>query len=597
MGIIMKRALLVMQIINVISILIFFNTIIHDYLFSYTLTRTIIVLQFIWIMFGFSLFCKRKIAELDFVLLFLLPLLLLQYVVKGYSSGFALLSSDIKVLPRMRASTAYEMLHNLGHLDPQLDPHLAYPQEFIVLHILSLITSRPVIELYEGVMKIVSLTFWSVFAVLLYKFLYKSVFEDTGCSLPGLFLVGLVTVLLLTFPPGYSGEVSYAYPLLVTIFYLLLSKEDYSKNFLLLLVILSLGVIMGSQREAFTLLAFVITTIMFLMLHRSHNSIKISLVYVTVSILALLQLLYNAQLYVAGYGNYLRALLNALNEIINEIIRGEVQIRRPPLHTVLPLSPPIDRWLNTIGSVAFLTTLILSGGIGLITFLSYVHGLVKKEMKINSYGTGAKSIVELGITVTFLIFSFIVAVQYIANIFGLWTIDFESAVPLIKSTVVFIPLIGMRTLKHRLKKPSKHSYGQSLFSLLVLIIVFFTLFSPLGLNLRTVIRSYADTINVRGDPIELTILANNVYNFLLHHGPSLQAIILDSRFSGHYLYLPLKYIGFNVAMYDYHQQVIIRDADALWASAIVLNNGDYILYLRSINIVCIYDGEHVIMPH
>jgi len=592
-GGIMKRALLVMQIINVISILIFFNTIIHDYLSSYILTRAIIVFQFIWIISGLSLLCKQKITELDFVLLFLLSLLLLQYVVKGYSSGFTSLPLNIQVLPRMRASTAYEMLRDLGRLDPQLDPHLAYPQEFMVLHILSLITSRPIIELYEGVMKIVSLTFWIVFAVFLYKFIFK----DIRCSLLEFFLVGLVTALLSTFPPGYSGEVSYAYPLLIIMFYLLLNKEDYSKNFLLLLVVLSLGVIMGSQREAFTLLAFAIITTMFLMLYRSLNnikiSLKISLVYVIVSILALLQLLYNAQLYVAEYKNYLQALLN----VLHEIMRGEVQIRRPPLHTTLSPSFPIDRWLNTIGSVAFLTTLILSGSIGLTTFLSYVHGLVKKEMKINSYGTGAKSIVELGTTVTFLIFSFIVAVQYIANIFGLWIIDFESAIPLIESTVVFIPLIGIRTLKHRLKKPFKRSYGQSLFSLLVLIIVFFTLFSPLGLNLRTVIRSYADTINIRGDPIELTILANNVYNFLLHHGSSLQSIILDSRFSGHYLYLPLKYIGFNVSMYNYYQQAIIRDADALWASAIVLNNGDYISYLKSINIVCIYDGEHVIMPH
>ena len=117
----------------------------------------------------------------------------------------------------MRASVAYEMLHDLGHLDPRLDPHLAYPQEFMVLSTLKLITSRPIIELYEGVMKIISLTFWTIFILLLYKF----VFKDIRYTVAEFFLVGLITALLLTFPPGYSGEMSYAYPLLVTIFYLI----------------------------------------------------------------------------------------------------------------------------------------------------------------------------------------------------------------------------------------------------------------------------------------------------------------------------------------------------------------------------------------
>jgi len=167
-------------------------------------------------MLGLCVFYRRKIRELEYVLLFLLPLLLLQYVVKGYSSGFAVLPSDIQVLPRMRASVTYEMLHDLGHLYPQLDPHLAYPQEFMVLHILGLITSRSIVELYEGVMKTISLISWIAFAMLLHKHILK----DTGYSSLEFSLVGLTTSLLLTFPPGYSNEMSYAYPLLAIIFYL-----------------------------------------------------------------------------------------------------------------------------------------------------------------------------------------------------------------------------------------------------------------------------------------------------------------------------------------------------------------------------------------
>ena len=136
-----NTSLTIVQIINVATILVSFNTIIHSYLFSHTLTRAVLIFQFIWVMLGLCVFYRRKIRELEYVLLFLLPLLLLQYVVKGYSSGFAVLPSDIQVLPRMRASVTYEMLHDLGHLYPQLDPHLAYPQEFMVLHILGLITS------------------------------------------------------------------------------------------------------------------------------------------------------------------------------------------------------------------------------------------------------------------------------------------------------------------------------------------------------------------------------------------------------------------------------------------------------------------------
>jgi len=166
---------IIVQIINIVTIFVSTNTIIHSYLFSYTLTRAVLIFQFIWVMLGLHIFYRQKIKELEYVLLFLLPLLLLQYVIKGYSSGFAVLSSDIQVLPRMRASVAYEMLHDLGHLYLQLDPHLAYPQEFMVLHILRLITSRPIIELYESVMKTVSLIFWIIFAVLLHKFIFKNI--------------------------------------------------------------------------------------------------------------------------------------------------------------------------------------------------------------------------------------------------------------------------------------------------------------------------------------------------------------------------------------------------------------------------------------
>jgi hypothetical protein len=494
----------------------------------------------------------------------------------------------------MRASVAYEMLHDLGHLDPQLDPHLAYPQEFMVLSTLKLITSRPIIELYEGVMKIISLTFWTIFILLLYKF----VFKDIRYTVAEFFLVGLMTALLLTFPPSYSSEMSYAYPLLVTIFYSILSKESFSKNLLVILIMFSIGVVTGSQRETFVLLMFAIITSAFLMLFRFNknlNVIKIGMTFVVVSILASLQLLYNAQLYVVGYGDYMRALLHVLDEIMH----GRIQIIRPPLHTVLSLRPPIDRWLNTIGATAFLTTLVLCGIIGLITFLLYIRGLIKKEINSDKYGL--KSIVRLGITATFLVFSFIIVIQYVANILALWTIDFESTIPLIESTIVFVPIIGMKTFKFRnrkLKDSSKYSHEQGLFRLLLVLIMFFALFSPLGLHLRTDIRSYADVVNVKGNPTELTILANNVYNFLLRYNSLPQTIVLDSRFSGHYLYLPLKYEGFNIAIYDYHQEAIARSVNILISSSIMLNNGDYILYLKSTNTVYyIYDGEYVIMPY
>jgi hypothetical protein len=127
-------------------------------------------------------------------------------VVKGYSSGLASLPSDIRVLPRMRATVAYEILHDSGRLDPLLEPHLAYPQEFIVVYILKLVTSRLIVELYEGVMKPLSLIFWTILMMLL----YESVFKDIRYAIAELSLVGLLTALLLTFLPGYSSEVGYA---------------------------------------------------------------------------------------------------------------------------------------------------------------------------------------------------------------------------------------------------------------------------------------------------------------------------------------------------------------------------------------------------
>ena len=589
--------LTVVQFINFVIILVSFNTIIHSYPFSYTLTRAVLIFQLIWVMLGQYIFYRRKIRGLEYVLLFLLPLLLLQYVVEGYSSGFAVLPLDIQVLPRMRASVAYEMLHDLGYLYPQLDPHLAYPQEFMILHILRLITSRPIIELYEGVMKTVSLIFWIIFVMLLHEYT-KNILKDARYSSFEYFLVRLTASLLLTFPPGYSGEMSYAYPSLALIFYLLLNRSNYSRN-LLLLVMLSLGVILGSQRETLTLLVFTVTALMFFILHKYT---KASIMYMIISILTLLQLLYNAQLYVAEYKNYLQGLLR----VLDEIVRGEVYVRRPPLHTVLALRFPVDRWLNTVGSTAFLTTLILSGSIGLMTFALYIHSLIKKKMRADAYSSNVEPIiVELSIVVTFLVFSFIIAVQYVANIFGLWTIDFESIIPLIRPTILFIPLIGVKIFKYRLrsggskfKGSSKGNRSQSLFSLLLTLMTFYTLLSPLGLALRTDVRGYIDVVDARGDPTELTILANNVYNFLLRYGFSPQTVVLDSRFSGHYLYLPLKYKGFNVVVCDYCHQAVTRDVNALKFSTIVLNNGNFILYFKNNdNVIHIYDGEHVIMPY
>jgi len=78
------------------------------------------------------------------------------------------------------------------------------------------------------------------------------------------------------------------------------------------------------------------------------------------------------------------------------------------------------------------------------------------------------------------------------------------------------------------------------FGLLLALVAFYTLLSPLGLGLRTEIRGYIDAINAKGDPTELTILANSAYSFLLHYKFLLQTVVLDSSFSSHYLYLPLK---------------------------------------------------------
>jgi hypothetical protein len=284
---------------------------------------------------------------------------------------------------------------------------------------------------------------------------------------------------------------------------------------------------------------------------------------------------------------------------LEEITHGEIRIVRPPLHTALSLRPSIDTWPNTLGGTAFIALLVSCGGIGLIIFSLYMRSLVKKE--IDNYNERIKLLVRLSIIATFLLFSFIIIIQYIANILGFWTIDFESTISLIESTIIFIPLIGMRIFKsmgYELKFSFKHKGGQNFFNLLVALIVFLSLFSPLGLYLRTNIKGYADVINIKGDPIELTILANNVYNFIIAYGSLPKTILLDSRFSGHYLYLPLMYKGFKVAIYDYYQQIIAESSDISRSFSIILNNGDFTLYLENvIDVYYIYDGKYVVMPY
>jgi len=364
--------------------------------------------------------------------------------IKGFSGGLSLLHPNLEILPRMRASVAFKALADTAHLDASIDPHLVYPQEFIIVYVLKLITGGSIIDLYEIAMKSLSIAFWLILALLLFKLMNSLELQSriTRCL-----LITLLTSILVTFQPGYSEEVSYAYPLLAIGVYILrkygVSSLIESRS-VVIIMLLSLGVILGSQRETFVLLTLSILLLFFnafvrivkpFMIYTVSTSIALS-----ISVLTLVQLLYNAWLYSRAYLSYFQALL----QVIREVLRGKWEIARPPLHTLAQIENPVDRWMSYLGSISLFTMLTVSSIIGLAVLIHSLYGLLY-------LGRGGKSkvdinVVDLGMVVTFLAFGSIIAVQYIMNVLGLWNIDFESTIPLLKVPLLYIPIIGAKVL-------------------------------------------------------------------------------------------------------------------------------------------------------
>lgn len=565
-----------------------------NYLLDLTISRGVIAFQFIWLGVGVVLLCGRRINELWYTFFFLLPIIMLTKFIKGFSGGLSLLHPNLEILPRMRASVAFKALADTAHLDASIDPHLVYPQEFIIVYVLKLITGGSIIDLYEIAMKSLSIAFWLILALLLFKLMNSLELQSriTRCL-----LITLLTSILVTFQPGYSEEVSYAYPLLAIGVYILrkygVSSLIESRS-VVIIMLLSLGVILGSQRETFVLLTLSILLLFFnafvrivkpFMIYTVSTSIALS-----ISVLTLVQLLYNAWLYSRAYLSYFQALL----QVIREVLRGKWEIARPPLHTLAQIENPVDRWMSYLGSISLFTMLTVSSIIGLAILIHSLYGLLY-------LGRGGKSkvdinVVDLGMVVTFLAFGSIIAVQYIMNVLGLWNIDFESTIPLLKVPLLYIPIIGAKVLpklglSNMVKPPFTNSRYIRFVEVTVIVFLLIVLIpSALGLPLRTPVKTYSDVLNIKGDPVELTISANNIYSFVLQHNLQ-EEFVLDPRFSGHYLYLPLRYVGLYVTTLNFYIKLDAENSDA-----IILASGSFVAYLSSGKIY-VYDGERIIMPY
>jgi hypothetical protein len=337
------------------------------------------------------------------------------------------------------------------------------------------------------------------------------------------------------------GEFTISGPLFLLLAVLIIKKGlikiilSYADGIILLLV--ALGISINSIRDVIALLMVSIFLVLYLLITRNGLGL-VRYVFYLVIILSLARLIYFGAQYLAGYVGYVDYLYHAL---LTALTVG-FNVKRPPLHTII-LSPSniVDKVLNFVGSLDLFILLIILG------LLSVIGTYISLKEKNNRLLAGF----ALSIFLSFIVVSGIAASAYISNISGYFNLDFETLFSLMPYMYI-IPLLYAFLINNKYKLKYSNSFKYKVIvSILILIIVFSSLFSTFGLANRTVIRSQTDLSMIHNNPVVAALQVNQLYMFITDYYSNNSIYIGNSGFLELYLTLPLAYRGIVPINYAY----------------------------------------------
>lgn len=574
-------------------ILLLILMIIFDYImfisidpFNYglILTRIILLLQYIPItIFNINLFRKgiQYVTQNEVYLIFSLFIALNAiYVSKLFSSGvYYVLFTNAPILPSMRTSAAIMMLND-GHIDI-IDPHYLFPSEYIIVWLISKATGLSASASYVIIFGFMKMLLWiSILLILVKIFLIPLMRTHQIATLHRIVnLLFMLMILLFTFRPRfYLTEFAIATPLFlllaVTMIKIGLNEKVLSYTDIIILLLVALGVLINSIRDTITLLMVSIFVVLFVLITRKDLG-PVRYVFYLAIILSLARLIYFGMQYLTSYVGYVAYLYNAL---ITALTIG-FDIKRPPLHTVI-MAPSniIDIALNFAGSLSLFILLVV---LALLSLIGTYRSLREENNKLLAR-------FALSIFLSFMVVSGIAASAYISNISGYFTLDFETFFALM-SYMYIIPLLYALLMNNKYKLWYSNSFTYKfIVRILILIIVFSSLFSTFGLDNRTVIRSQTDLSMIHNNPVVATLQVNQLYMFITEYYSNNNIYIGDSAFLQLYLLLPLAYRGIVPINYAYSCNLDINSNLIYY---------DQIFYLFLINNKYTLCSLNIILPY
>jgi len=542
------------------------------------LTRIILILQYIPItIFNIDLFRKgiQYAIQNDIYLIFSLFIALNAIYISGlfYSGVYYVLFTNAPILPSMRTSTAIMMLNN-GRID-MIDPHYLFPSEYIIVWLISKTIDLSASVSYVIVFGFMKMLLWvSILLILVKIFPIRTVNENQPNSYTSLYYKFLFIIMVLLFifkPTGfYLGEFTIAGPLFLLLAVFMIKKGlnkiilSYADGIILLLV--ALGILINSIRDVIALLMVSIFLVLYLLIIRKDLG-PVRYVFYLAIILSLARLIYFGAQYLAGYVGYVDYLYHAL---LTALTIG-FSVKRPPLHTII-LAPSniVDKILNFAGSLDLFILLII---IGLLSLIGTYRSLKKNDGVLAGFA--------LSVFLSFMVVSGVAALAYITNISGYFNLDFETFFSLMPYMYI-IPLLYVLLMemnnKYELKYTKSFTY-KFIASILILTIVFSSLFTTFGLANRSIIRSQTDLSMIHNNPDDATLQVNQLYMFITEYYSKNNIYIGNSGFLQLYLTLPLTYRGIVAINYAYSCNLNI-DNNLIYYEQIFyifLTNNNYII--------------------
>ncbi len=539
---------LMYNIIILIVILIIYDyttisgTVTNNYNIALFVQRLLLIIQFVPLaILNVKIFFKANLSKYDMLYLVLSIALALnaEYITHIFSIGaYYLLQNDYQILPTMRTPAAILMLDS-GQLKI-IDPHYLFPSEFIIVWLLSKFTGLNVASSYIINFGMMQLTLWISISLAIFNS-YKLFITNSKSYIYNFMLILSITLLIFNGPGFFFREFSIGKPLLLLILLSMINIKNkryiINKTNLLIILLLTLGIILNSLRDTIALIMIFTISIIYLLLSNlflsGNRSGKLRILihtFIIVISLSMIKILYFGSLYLVGYRDYVKYLLDALLKAL-EI---GFKFQRPPLHTIAYSDINIiDKILNLFGSIDLFLLVAMLG----IISIYLMYNLLK-----DTHGDIDHSIFA-GIYTSYILTGAVAAMAYIVNISAYFNIDFEVFFSLIPYSAL-MPLGFILLLKDKHINIDKH---REIKIIIVFLIIFMTMFSSFGLANRVFVRSVIDIRNDPNNPDNAIIQLNQLYYFLINnYDYKILYIEHNAGYIQLYLALPLIYDGFNI---------------------------------------------------